>query len=62
MYVFQFMDATWRISRYTNTKFPLPIKGAARVMFDAVYTTEQAAYIGLQAVKALATTNPEMFV
>lgn len=62
MYVFQFCDGTWRLARMTNTAFPLPVKGEARVLFEAVYKNEASAYIGKEAVRALHKTNPELFV
>jgi hypothetical protein len=61
MYVFQFCDATWRISLMTNTKFPLPVAGTARALFDAVYRYESAARNAMREIEALATTKPDQF-
>ena len=64
MYVYKHDDGSdwsWRISRLTNTRFPQPVSGPARALFDARYRYESAARNAMAELRDLAQTRPELF-
>jgi hypothetical protein len=62
MYVFQFMDATWRIAHFTNSSTPYPVDAEARRLYGRPYPTENAARQGIETLRRLLLEHPECFV
>lgn len=54
MYVFQFMDATWRIAHLTNSKEPMPRWGTEALrLYDHPYETRTEAEAGLRRIREM---------
>lgn len=59
-YVFQFEDATWRISPFTSARL-FPVSGEARRLEQGIYHTRANAYEALARLQALTESNAEQF-
>lgn len=56
MYVFEFMDGTWRIDRQTNSKIKFAdiLKNKkAFALYDGIYYTESQAYVARKEIEDL---------
>lgn len=52
MYAFQFMDATWRIARRTNTTEPLPPYGTeAFRLYEGIYSSRADAETAIRSIR-----------
>lgn len=56
MYVFQFMDATYRIARKTNSRVPFGAilrNTEARALYDGIYKTRADADAGMKRINEI---------